>query len=236
MAPSSEYLPGGGLAIRERLLHVLWLGGSACSGKTAVAERLSAGYGLAVYCTDEAFARHRRNADPLRQAVFCRVGDRRGDELWGPPAGEQAADLLAFHREHFTLVLDDLLQVPQEAPLLVAGSCLLPECVAPMLSSPRRALWLVGTAEFRRLQYGERGGLVRGALAGCSDPAAAFERWMARDDALADWRAAELRRLGLRWLNVDGQVGLDEMTAQAAEHFGLAALRPVVALGGVDRV
>lgn len=232
-APIGEArVTSGGAALRERLAHVLWLGGSACSGKTAVAERLVASRGLAVYQTDEVFERHRRRADPVLHAAFCRVGDLRGEELWAAPAAEQAAEMLAFHREHFTLVLEDLLQTSPEQPLLAEGSCLLPECVAPLLSSARQALWLVATAQFRRLHYRERGDSVRQELAGCGDPAAAFERWMARDDALADWRIAEVRRLRLHWSSIDGLAAADETAALAAEHFGLAPHPQRVATGG----
>jgi hypothetical protein len=209
-------------ADRRRLRHVLWLGGAACSGKTVVASRLCAGYGLAEYHADDSFERLRRRADPLLHAAFCRVGDLSGEALWAAPAAEQASDLLAFHREHFELVLGELLQTPPERPILVEGCCLLPECVAPLLSNRRQALWLVASAEFRRLHYRDRGELVRQSLAGCGDPAAAFERWMARDDALAEWRVAEARRRGLRWWWIDGRMAADETAARAAHHFGLA--------------
>lgn len=235
MPIAAEYFSEGDPALRERLIHVLWLGGSACSGKTAVAEQLSAAHGLAAYHTDEAFERHRRRADPVRHGAFCRVGDLRGEELWAAPAAEQAADLLAFHRDHFSFVLEDLLQMQSRSPLLVEGSCLLPECVAPLLSSRRQAQWLVATAEFRRLHYRERGDSVRRELAGCGDPAAAFERWMARDDALADWRAAEVRRLGLRASSVDGLATADETAALAAEHFGLAPHPQRIVTGGAPQ-
>jgi hypothetical protein len=141
------------VAARRRLRHVLWLGGAACSGKTVVASRLCAGYGLAEYHADDSFERLRRCADPRQHAAFCRVGDLSGEALWAAPAAEQAGDLLAFHREHFELVLEELMQAPPERPMLVEGCCLLPECVAPLLSSRRQALWLVASAEFRRLHY-----------------------------------------------------------------------------------
>jgi hypothetical protein len=221
LTPAS--LPAAGQSLRERLRHVLWLGGSACSGKTETARRLAAGQGLAIYHIDDAFERHRLGADPRRYPAFCRVGDLSAEELWQAPAAAQAADLLAFHGEHLEMVIEDLLRSPSDRPLLVEGSCLLPARVAELVSGPRQALWLVATPRMRRRHYGTRGPWVAELLAGCTEPRRAFNRWMARDDALASWRRDELTRLALPWLNIDGRLDPPAVAAAAARHFGLAS-------------
>ncbi len=208
--------------LRERLRQVYWLGGSACSGKTAVARRLAAAHGLAVYHTDDSFERHRRQADPRRYPAFCRVGDLAVEALLAAPADEQASEMLAFHREHLELVIADLAAAPPDQPLLVEGTCLLPARVAQLAAGPARTLWLLATPRFRRRSYRRRGPWVERMLAACDQPAAAFERWMARDDALADWRRQQLAALGLAWRDVDGRRPPAEEAAAVAAHFQLA--------------
>jgi hypothetical protein len=206
--------------VKRRLRHVLWLGGSACSGKSEVARRLAAAHGVAVYSADDAFERHRGAADPDVHRSFCRVGDLAPDQLWAAPAAQQAEDLLAFHGEHLEMVVGDLLRAAPGVPLLVEGACLLPARVAELIESPRQALWLVATTGFRRRLYRRRGPWVAELLASCAEPRQAFDRWMDRDDILASWRIAEAGRLGLSWWSVDGGREQAALAAAAAAHFG----------------
>jgi hypothetical protein len=231
--------------LREQLDQVLWLGGSACSGKTTVARRLAARYGLAIYHTDDSFERLREQADPRRHPAFCRVGDLSLAALLAAPAAEQAVEMLAFHREHFALVLADLaaaLATPAPGPrpgpavgppvaglprrLLVEGSCLLPAEVAAVAAAggSRSALWLLATPAFRRRVHARRRAAAHAALGIDGErPEAAVERWLERDDALADWRRRELAARGLSWRDVDGRLPVERQVAAVAAHFGLAA-------------
>ncbi len=207
--------------VRRRLRHVLWLGGSACSGKSEVARGLAAALGIAVYSADDSYERFRGAADPLAHPSFCRVGDLPPEQLWAAPAARQADDMLAFHREHLEMIVGDILRQAPVAPLLVEGACLLPAGVAELIATPRQALWLIATPAFRRRHYRRRGPWVGELLGGCAEPRQAFDRWMERDDALASWRIGEARRLGLAWWSIDGTRPPAALTAAAAAHFGL---------------
>ncbi|HXO21940.1 MAG TPA: hypothetical protein VOA87_18655 [Thermoanaerobaculia bacterium] len=203
------------------LSHILWLGGSSCAGKTAVARLLAAEHGLPLYACDEAFAEHRRRADPDRQPSFCRVGDLPAHELWGRSVEDQVSDLLVFYREEFPLIVEDLLALPADGPLLVEGTGLLPDEVAQLAPDPRRSLFLVATPGFRRRRYPQRGAWVAELLAQCERPEEAFERWMARDDALARFRRERIAARGQAEIVVDGERTIAETAAAAAQHFDL---------------
>lgn len=216
---------------------MLWLGGSACSGKTEVARRLAAEHGIAVVSADDTFERLRGMADPSTRPAFCRVGDLPPERLLEEPAARQAEELRAFHREHLEMLLADLVQAASaasagpaasaaadapEATLLVEGACLLPADLAGLLARPRQALWLVATPALRRRAYRGRGPWVDEMLARCARPSRAFARWMERDDILARWRMAEAARLGLAAWRIDGSQPVEAIAAAAALHFGLA--------------
>lgn len=204
---------------REDFREVYWLGGGGCSGKSSVARILAQRSGLPLYSCDDAFEAHLQRADPLRHASFLRVGRLSPQELWEPSAEVQAAELLAFYREWLELVLKDLADHP--GPLLAEGAGLRPELIAPYVASPRHALWLVATPEFRRSRYPQRGPWVAELLAGCPDPDAAFERWMARDDRMSSTLIEEARRRDLHILEIDGRRAVEETAAVAAAWFQL---------------
>ncbi len=62
-----------------------------------------------------------------------------------------------FQGEGFDLLLEDLLALPEEPPILAEGFRLLPRLVAPLLSRSNQAVWLVPTPEFRRAAFDSRG-------------------------------------------------------------------------------
>jgi hypothetical protein len=201
--------------------HVLWLGGSACAGKTSVARWLGTACGLRVYHCDEAFDDHLQRADPQRHPAFCRIMHLEGPELWGQPVEQQVRDLAAFYRDQMTMIVEDLYNLRGKGSVLAEGAGLEPELVAPHLADPRRALWLIATPELRRRLYPSRGTWVPGMLEGVADPEAAFERWMARDDEMARRRVEQGERRGLAVLTVDGGRTIEETAAEVARRLGL---------------
>lgn len=203
------------------LTQALWLGGSTCAGKTTVARRLAALHGLRLYCCDDAFEDHRARARPDRHPGFHRIMDLTGPELWSRPAERQVEDLLAFYRDGFELILEDLRALPPGPPVLVEGTGLLPDALHPVLAEPWRALFLISTPAFRRRIYPGRGAWVREELAGTGDPEETFARWMTRDDTLARLRADRAAALGLGVLEVDGRLTIDETVALAERHLRL---------------
>lgn len=207
--------------LRRRLAHVLWLGGSACAGKTSVARRLADRHGLRTYHCDDAFDRHRARTTAERHPDFCRVGGLSFEEMWRAPVADQVEDLLAFYREQLEMQLEDVLALPAGTPLLVEGAGLLPARIAELAASPRQALWLLATPSFRRRHYPRRGPWVAELLSGSDRPGQVFATWMERDDVMTQRRAAEIETLGLPRLWIDGSLGIAETAAAVAAHFGL---------------
>jgi len=199
-------------------MHVFWLGGSACAGKTTIARHLAAAHGLTRYSCDDHFEEHRQRADPARHPSFHRLMDIPMEELWSQPAEVQAEELLAFYSDEWEMILEDLGVIEQ--PVLVEGVGLLPERIAALGPKPLRALWLIATADFRRQIYPKRGDLVQGLLSHCAEPEAAFVRWMERDDRIAKYLEDEARCHGLNVLTVDGGRSIEETARAVAGRLG----------------
>ncbi len=204
--------------LREELAHVLWLGGSACAGKSTAARSLAAAHGLTLYSCDDRFEEHRRRASPELHPGFHRLMDLSPEELWTRPVAMQVQDLLRFYEDEFTLIVEDLRSLP--GPVLAEGVGLLPARVAEVLAEPRHACWLIATPAFRRRQYPRRPWLDE-LLGRCPDPRQAFADWMARDDEIADYLEAGAASLGLAVHTIDGAGTEEETVAMLERLFGL---------------
>ncbi len=198
---------------------MLWLGGSACAGKSTAARTLAAAHGLTLYSCDEHFEDHRRRASPTRHPHFCRLMDLPGEELWTQPVATQVCDLLHFYEDEFTLIVEDLRGI--RGPVLAEGVGLLPARVAEILADPHQACWLIATPGFRRRHYPRRGPWVEEMLGRCSDPQQAYADWMARDDEIGAYLESQAAALALPYRVVDDGSTEAEMVAALARQFCL---------------
>ena len=106
---------------------IYWIGGSPCSGKSSVAEALSARHHLRLAKADDYLETHMRQADAQRQPVMHRLAGLSWNENFTRPVETQVQDELVFYREEFPLLLEEFARLPHDLPLLVEGAALLPE-------------------------------------------------------------------------------------------------------------
>jgi hypothetical protein len=119
------------------------------------------------------------------------------------------------------MVLDDLLTLPGSTMIVAEGWGLRPELVLPLLRSPRQAIFLVPTDEFREHQIKmlPRAGALSAGLK-LSDPERAQRNRLERDALIATDLMDSTQRLGLKVLEVDGSVSADGIARVVEEHFG----------------
>jgi 2-phosphoglycerate kinase len=204
------------------LAHVLWLGGSPCSGKSSIAGILAGEYGLHVYKCDDAFWEHAKRVDPVKQPIFHRLTQMTWDEIWMRPVAVQIADEFACYREQFGMIVDDLLAPPRSTPVVAEGAALLPELVSGLLRDRSRAVWVIPTEPFQRQHYTlEKRPWIKDILQHCQDPTQAFANWMDRDVGFAKRVAAQARALELEVLTIDGKRTIEQNAEIVAQCFGL---------------
>src|SRR5579862_3505735 len=141
------------LITNEALRHVLWLGGPSEAGETTVAQILLQRplrwqwYPCDLHEYNHLIAR----ADPqLHPAIYRNLG-RSLDEQWVTTTPEALfTDTLATNDERFPMIVEDLLKMPSQPPILVEGPRLFPALIAPLLNDPTQAIWLLPTADFVR--------------------------------------------------------------------------------------
>jgi hypothetical protein len=199
------------------LAHVYWIGGGSGAGKSTVARRLAARYGLGHYATDDVMAEHARRSTAADSPFLHEFLAMDMDQRW--LLRSPATMLETFHwfrGEGFGLIVDDLRHRP---PVVADGFRLLPHLVRPLLADRDHAVWLLPTPEFREAALTARGS--RWAIAGrTSDPERALRNLLERDRMFTDRLRAETR--GLHVIEVDGTLTEEELTDRVAHTFGLA--------------
>jgi hypothetical protein len=202
------------------LQHVRWIGGGSGAGKSTVARQLAADHGLRLYHT-EPFSRYAARADPRTTPLLWEFMAMDMDERWVNRSPEVMLETFhGFQGEGFDRVLDDLLALPPDQPVLAEGFSLLPRLVAPLLTRPRQAVWLLPAPEFRRAAFESRGSTWT-IPNKTSDPQRALANLLARDQLFTEELRAQARATQLQTLDVDGSMGVAESVARVGEALGL---------------
>ena len=202
------------------LQHVRWIGGGSGAGKSTVARKLAADHGLRLYHT-EPFSRYVGRADAGATPLLQEFMAMDMDERW---VNRSPAVMLetfhGFQGEGFDLVLEDLRALPLDPPVLAEGFSLLPRLVAPLLSGPQQAVWLLPTPEFRRAAFESRGSTWT-IPNKTSDLQRALANLLARDQLFTEQLRAQARTAGLQTVDVDGSLDVAESVARVGEALGL---------------
>jgi hypothetical protein len=210
----------------ERILpHVLWIGGSPCSGKSTIGHTLAQIYVFLDYHLDAWSSNHfarRIAAGDAEALAFLKMSM---DQRWVERSVEALVqEAITSWSRHFHLVLEDLLALPKNNVIVAEGN-FFPACVAPYLSSPHQAIWLVPTDSFceqgRRQRWAEqaRRKLQHGIYDEGSDPEKRRRHIIAHDCQLARYVRQQAEELHLPIYEVDGSRSREEMTELVERHF-----------------
>jgi 2-phosphoglycerate kinase len=216
-----DRLPAG-IDLRTRLRHVRWIGGGSGAGKTTVARRLAERHSLHLYSTDDRMADHVARTDPAETPLLQAFLAMDMDERWANRSPSMMLETFHwFQGEGFDMIVEDLLARAEERRLVVVeGFRLLPRLVAPLLGHATQAVWLLPTPDFRRTAFDSRG--FTWSIPGRTrDPERALANLLERDRLFTNLIAAEARRLGLRVIEVDGDLDLEALTDRVALCLGI---------------
>jgi cytidylate kinase len=204
--------------MRARLRHVLWIGGGPQAGKTTLSRLLAGKWDLKIYNLDWHAVREHAGQPGTAVAAFQRLSM---DERWAVPSADQLLERsITMWQDGFTLVLDDLLALPDSRTIVAEGPGAFPWCVAPLLSTARQAIFLVPTRERRDIVASRRWGVGQPErFPGIVERERALSKVGARD-ALLDARIlSSCAELGLRCERVDGSRDLDDSLALLEDQF-----------------
>ena len=205
----------------ERLRHIRWIGGGSGAGKSTIAGLLAEEYGLHLYHCDDTQSAHTARSNAADHPMLHAFLALTMDERWVKRTPEEMFHTFhGFHGEGFGLILEDLLDLPTDMPVLVEGYKLLPCLVSPLLSRSDQAIWLVPTPEWRRTALSRRDSLW--SIAGrTSDPETALVNILARDALYTEEVKRQAAALQLPTIEVDGSATVDELVERAAYCLGI---------------
>jgi hypothetical protein len=207
------------------LAHVRWIGGGTGAGKSTVARILSARTGAVVYDGDRAehdwVSRCTQRDHPHMHANLLRSREERA--LLSP--AEKVAGMASRHGETIGFVVDDLRAMPGRLAI-VDWFGNLPRDVAPLLSWPEQAAFLLPTREFRRHALSARFADPDRAKAnwGTADTEVALANRLARDELLAAETREQATELGLPIVEIDGSRDAESVADELAELFRLKSV------------
>jgi len=213
------------LRLAQKLSRVLWIAGSPCSGKSSISHTITRIYVFLDYHVDawarNHLARKVATGDAEAKAFLKMSVDQRWIER---PLEALVQETIDSWTKEFDMVIEDLLALPEDNFIVAEGN-FFPACVAPYLSSPHQAIWLVPTDDFceqaRRQKKAElsRRQKRHGMYNEGSDPERRLQNLIARDCQLARYVKQQAGEQHLTVYEVDGSCPLAEMTELVESHF-----------------
>jgi hypothetical protein len=207
--------------LKEILSQAYILGGSPCSGKSTLAEKLSTTHDLQYYKVDDHYQDHISRCEPEQHPTMCRIAHMGGNEFWSRSPSLLMQEEFEFYRELFGLILQDLGKLKTRKPVIVEGAALLPELIAKLSLDTQRVLFMVPTKEFQVHHYAQRP-FIQGILKDCDDPQSAFANWMERDHLFGQEILQQAQMFGYGSIIVDGSRSLADQFAFASQYYGFS--------------
>jgi 2-phosphoglycerate kinase len=207
--------------VRDRLRHVRWIGGGSGAGKSTTARLLAGEFGFRVYDSDQTLRDHVRRSTPVDHPLMHAFLAMDMDERWLNRSPSVMLETFhAFRGEGFELIIEDLLALPSDPPILAEGFRLLPRLVAPLLSRSNQAVWLVPTPEFRRAAFDARG--FTWEIPGrTSDPERALANLLTRDQLFTTQMATQAAELQLPVIEVETGMAVEDLVERVGEALAL---------------
>jgi len=210
-----------GRARQNGLRHVYWVGGASGAGKSTIARRLAAKYGLGLYSTDEAMADHASRCPPEDCPFLTAFKSMSMDERWVNRSPQTMLETFHWFRgEGFSLIVEDLLKLPPDQAVIVEGFRLLPELVKPLLHRPNQGIWLIPTPEFRLAAFKSRGTLWSIAEK-TNNPERALSNLLERDRLFTIRLQDMAETAGVPVINVDNRTAESVLEDRVAMQFVL---------------
>ena len=196
---------------------VLFIGGSPCSGKSTVAERISKEYGAYYFKVDDFLDKFTHNAAKKGYPACKNSVTMTPDEIWMREPLIQCEDEFLIYDEISELVFEYLEKIDADF-IVTEGAAYTPNVMVK--HGKKKYISIIPTPDFQISHYKERE-WVPYILEGCSDKQQAFHNWMERDILFAKQVKAECEENAVPCIVNDGTRTQDEMFSIVKELFNL---------------
>ncbi len=204
----------------SQLKKIYFIGGSPCSGKSTIAEKMSATYGLSYFKVDDYLENYVKKGEQSGKEICTRQSHMSPEQIWMRPPVLQNEEELQFYREIFEFILKDLENMDSLNGIITEGAAFLPELMQKIDVDQKHYVNITPTVEFQCVHYRERP-WVPYVLQECSDKEKAFSNWMERDALFAEYVRNQAERMGYQTFQIDGKKGSEEIELLVSQIFGL---------------
>lgn len=202
--------------ISEKITNnTFFIGGSPCSGKSTVCEKLSKEFDLHYYKIDDHDQNHLQRVDAQNHPNMAKWVNPNWNDIWLRPIDIQVKEEFEFYRERFEMILDDLQAIKTDSNIIVEGAALLPELLNEISVDSGNVLYMIPTREFQYQKYSERE-FIHYILKDCKDPKQAFNNWMERDSRFGEKVKSQANLYGYKTMIVDGSKTEEETFSRVA--------------------
>lgn len=201
-------------------MNIYFIGGSPCSGKSTVAEALSARYGFDYFKVDDHLEEYLNRGAAAGKEACARIAGMSPEQIWIRNPLVQCKEELLIYEEIFAYILSDLEQLDGQKGIITEGAAYLPALAKRCGIPADRYLSITPTKAFQVSHYQKRE-WVPYVLAECSDKAKAFENWMERDALFAKAVQQQCQALGYASVINNGEQPVEMLIDRAVAHFGL---------------
>jgi len=199
------------------------VGGSPCSGKSTIAEILSAQFGFRYYKADDHESEHMERARPEQQPIMFKYSKMSWNDIWSQAPEKLYLDEITYYYERFPLILDDLKRFDIEHPVILEGAAFLPELSNHFPVKQENIVFMIPTVEFQVQPYSQRP-WIQTILNECQDPKQAFANWMQRDEMFGQEVMRQANVNGYQVITVDGPTDIHQQFEMIRSQFKLSEL------------
>ena len=196
------------------------LGGSPCSGKSTIAERIASQFGLQYYKVDDHEKNHMARVHPEQHPIMYAYSKMGWNEIWMRSVKQQVQEEFDFYRERFEMIVEDLQGYAAQSKILLEGAAYLPELLFQSKFDAQRVVYMIPTKTFQVEHYSKRA-WIQHILKECKDPKQAFENWMERDHLFGEEIIKQAQKYGFQVVKVDGSLDIDRQYTQIVKMLGL---------------
>ena len=196
---------------------VLFIGGSPCSGKSTLAEKISRDYGACYYKADDFLEEFTGKAAENGCPTCRKVLSMTPQEIWMRDPAIQCEEEFLIYDEIAPLVFEKLEQI--DADFIVTEAAAYTPNVMKRIEE-KKYISIIPSPDFQISHYRSRD-WIKFILEGCSDKEKAFENWMQRDILFAERVRKECEETDVPCIVNDGSRTVDELYGIVKELFHL---------------
>lgn len=199
---------------------IYFIGGSPCSGKSTIAERLAKAFAMYYFKVDDYLDDYLDMAKEAGKVYSTKAKTLSAEETWMRTPEIQEQEKLKIYEEIFEYVLQDVEKLAKSRPVITEGAAYLPRLVKAIGIDKLHYVNITPTKDFQYEHYKMRL-WVPYVLEGCTDQNQAFENWMERDVLFANTVRKEAAQYGYSCILIDGSAGVEEIYGKVCSIFGL---------------